>query len=69
MYPKNDELCASMINKAIRESNESRAAASSSKAVDIRTMNRERNQVYTLRQKMFGPYLPNRGTEQSRTLV
>lgn len=66
MYPKNDELCASMISQVIRN-NESRAAASST--VDIKTMNRnkDRNQVYALRQKLFGSYVPNRGTgRQSR---
>ena len=67
MYPKNDELCASILSDVIRNNNESRMASS-----NIQTMNtdrnRNRNQVYALRQKMFGSYVPNMGTEiQSRT--
>ena len=67
MYPKNDELCASILSDVIRNNNESRMAASS----NIQTMNsdrnRNRNQIYALRQKMFGSYVPNMGTEiQSR---
>ena len=67
MYPKNDELCASIVSDGIRNNNESRMAASS----NIQTMNsdrnRNRNQIYALRQKMFGSYVPNMETEiQSR---
>ena len=69
MYPKNDELCASILIDVIRNNNQSRMAASS----NIQTMNsdrnrnRNRNQIYALRQKMFGFYVPNMGTEiQSR---
>jgi len=58
MYPKNDELCASIVSDGIRNNNESRMAASS----NIQTMNsdrnRNRNQIYALRQKMFGSYVP-----------
>jgi len=52
MYPKNDELCASIISQIIINNSDSRAASS---IVDI---TRDRNQVYALRQKMFGNYLP-----------
>ena len=68
MYPKNDELCVSILSDGIRYNNESRMAAYS----NIQTMNtdrnRNRNQVYALRQKIFRSYVPNMGTEiQSRT--
>jgi len=63
MYPENDELCASIIRQVIRNSSDrdndsdSRFASSS---VDII---RDRNQVYALRQKMFGPYIPKSSTK------
>ena len=66
MYPKNDELCASILSDVKSNNNETRMAASS----NIQTMkiNRNRNQVYALRQKIFRSYVPNMGTEiQSRT--
>lgn len=60
MYPENDELCASIISQVIAKTkaktNDDTRAASST--VDI-TMNRDRNQIYALRQKMFGRYLPH----------
>lgn len=68
MYPKNDELCASILIDVIRNNNESRMAASSNMQAMNSDRNRNRNQVYALRQKMFGSYVPNIGTEiQSRT--
>ena len=66
MYPENDELCASIIRQVIRNSSDrdndsdSRFASSS---VDII---RDRNQVYALRQKMFGRYLPSTKTIKKR---
>jgi len=65
MYPENDELCASIISQVLGKTNnyDSRDASSS---VDI-TMNRDRNQVYALRQKMFLPHIPNTRWTQSRT--
>jgi len=53
MYPKNDELCASIISQVIAKTNNSDSRAASS-TVD---MTRDRNQLYALRQKMFGCYL------------
>ena len=58
MYPENDELCASIISQVIaktktKTNDDSRAASST---FDV-TTNRDRNQIYALRQKMFGPYI------------
>ena len=58
MYPKNDELCASILSDVIRNNNESRMAASSNIQTMNSNRNRNRNQDYTLRQKMFGSYVP-----------
>ena len=59
MYPENDELCASIISQVIAKTNNDSASRSASSSVDI---TRNRNQVYALRQKMFGPYIPKTNT-------
>ena len=59
--PKDDSRCASILRTVIRnlKENESRSASSSGQ--------RYGNQVYALRQKMFGNYLPKSNSSQSRT--
>ena len=69
MYPENDELCASIIRQVIRNSsdrdNDSDSRFSSS-SVDII---RDRNQVYALRLKMLGPYIPKTNTNTSKIVL
>ena len=64
MYPKNDELCASIISQVIAKTNTNtnNSDRSASSTVDL-TMKRDRNQIYALRQKMFGPYIPKSSTK------
>jgi len=61
MYSENDELCASIISQAIRNNSDrdddTRVASSTAGIA------RDRNQVYALRQKMFGPYIPKSSTK------
>jgi len=64
MYPENDELCASIIRQVIAKTNSNNDSRAASSTVDI-TMNRDRNQVYALKQKMFGPYIPKTNTIKS----
>jgi len=65
MYPENDELCASIISQVISQANTNNDSRAASSTFDIM---RDRNQVYALRQKMFGPYIPKTRTN-SNTII